>query len=75
MSKLKSTPTVSSTVPVASSTLLNNQNLLHVKFHVNKIQENLLSKRLKQLNEQEMKLRLKNQRTSNDLINLIKVSF
>jgi hypothetical protein len=72
MSKLKSTPTVSSTVPVASSTLLNNQNLLHVKFHVNKIQENLLSKRLKQLNEQEMKLRLKNQRTSNDLINFLK---
>lgn len=54
-----------------SSILLNNQNLLHVKFHVNKIQENLLSKRLKQLNEQEMKLRLKNQRTSNDLVNFL----
>ena len=45
-----------------------NQNLMHVKFHVNKFQDNLLSKRLKQLNNEEMKTRLKHQRTSNELI-------
>jgi hypothetical protein len=73
MSRLSSNmPTTTSKIPTnTSSSLLNNQNLLHVKFHVNKIQENLLNKRLKQINDQEMKLRLKNQRTSNDLVNFL----
>lgn len=48
--------------------LLANQNLMHVKFHVNKFQDNLLSKRLQQLNTEEMKSRLKYQRTSNELL-------
>lgn len=48
--------------------VLNNHNLLHVKFHVNKFQDNLLSKRLQQLNVEEMKVRLKHQRTSNELV-------
>ncbi|RNA23656.1 hypothetical protein BpHYR1_050912 [Brachionus plicatilis] len=43
-------------------------NLMHVKFHANKHQENLLSKRLQQLNSDEMKYRLKHQRTSDELI-------
>jgi hypothetical protein len=46
----------------------NNTNLLHVKFHSNRFQDNLLSKKLKQLNLEEMKARLKYQRTSNDLL-------
>ena len=52
--------------------VVNNQNLLHVKFHVNKFQDNLLSKRLQQLNVEEMKLRLKHQRTSNELVVFLK---
>lgn len=46
----------------------NNTNLLHVKFHANRFQDNLLSKKLRQLNLEEMKTRLKHQRTSNDLL-------
>jgi hypothetical protein len=46
----------------------NNTNMLHVKFHTNRFQDNLLSKKLKQLNIEEMKTRLKHQRTSNDLL-------
>ena len=53
-------------------TVVNNQNLLHVKFHVNKFQDNLLSKRLQQLNVEEMKQRLKHQRTSNELVVFLK---
>ena len=52
--------------------VMNNPNLLHVKFHVNKFQDNLLSKRLQQLNVEEMKLRLKHQRTSNELVLFLK---
>jgi hypothetical protein len=52
--------------------LVNNQNMLHVKFHVNKFQDNLLSKRLQQLNMEEMKLRLKHQRASNELVVFLK---
>lgn len=52
--------------------LVNNQNLLHVKFHVNKFQDNLLTKRLQQLNMEEMKLRLKHQRASNELVVFLK---
>ena len=52
--------------------VVNNQNLLHVKFHVNKFQDNLLSKRLQQLNMEEMKLRLKHQRASNELVVFLK---
>jgi len=52
--------------------IVNNQNLLHVKFHVNKFQDNLLSKRLQQLNTEEMKQRLKHQRASNELVVFLK---
>jgi hypothetical protein len=52
--------------------IANNQNLLHVKFHVNKFQDNLLSKRLQQLNMEEMKQRLKHQRASNELVVFLK---
>lgn len=45
-----------------------NQNVMHVKLHVNKFHDNLLSKRLQQLNSDEMKQRLRLQRESNELI-------
>lgn len=45
-----------------------NQHLMQVKFHMNRFQDNLLTKRLQQLNSEEMKSRLKHQRTSNELI-------
>ena len=48
--------------------LVHNQNLMQAKFHANKYQDNLLSKRLQQLNTEEMKTRLKYQRSSNELI-------
>lgn len=51
--------------------LRNNQNYLQCKFHTNKFQENLLNKRLKQLDVDEMKTRLKSQRDSNELINFL----
>lgn len=51
-----------------AGTLVSNQNLMHVKFHANRFQDNLLSKRLQQLNSEEMKQRLRHQRTSNELI-------
>ncbi len=55
-----------------SKNLNNNHNYLQCKFHTNKFHENLLSKRLKQLDVDEMKTRLKNQRDSNELVNFLK---
>ena len=52
--------------------LVNNHNYLQCKFQTNKFQENLLTKRLKQLDADEMKTRLKNQRDSNDLIGFLR---
>ena len=55
-----------------SNNLNNNHNYLQCRFHTNKFHENLLSKRLKQLDVDEMKTRLKNQRDSNELVNFLK---
>lgn len=49
-----------------------NHNYLQCKFQTNKFQENLLTKRLKQLDADEMKTRLKNQRDSNELIGFLR---
>ena len=46
--------------------------MFNVKFNLNKFQDNLLSKRLKQLDDEEMKARLKHQRTSNDLVTFLR---
>ena len=52
----------------SSAGVLATQNLLNVKMHANKFQDNLLNKRLQQLNSDEMKQRLKHQRASNELV-------
>lgn len=51
-----------------SPNLKPHSNLMHVKFHSNKHQENLLSKRLEQINNEETRYRLKHQKTSDELI-------
>ena len=57
---------------LAKPTQLCNQNLLHVKFRLNKFEDNLLSKRLKQLDIDEMKWRLRSQRDSNDVTRFLR---
>ena len=49
-----------------------NTNLMHVKFHLNKFHDKLLSKRIKKLNREEMKFRLAHQRVSNDLTSFLR---
>lgn len=55
-------------MPLKEPLLKPHPNLMHVKFHANRHQENLLCKRLEQLNIEEMKNRLKHQKTSDELI-------
>jgi hypothetical protein len=51
-----------------TTAFLPNQNIIQVKMHANRFQDNLLSKRIQQLNSEEMKQRLKHQRASNELV-------
>lgn len=71
MNQLASTKPISMQQKPSFKNLINNHNYLQCKFHTNKFQENLLSKRLKQLDVDEMKVRLKNQRDSNELISFM----
>jgi hypothetical protein len=52
----------------AKSIIHNQNNVLHVKLRDNRFQDNLLTKKLRQLNLEEMKTRLKHQRSSNELM-------
>ena len=63
---------MSAKTTLTKPTQLSNQNLLHVKFRLNKFEDNLLSKRLKQLDIDEMKWRLRSQRDSNDMTRFLR---